>query len=458
MNNYSATSARIDITPKKNIPLGGYAKFSRTPYQQVDDNLELNGVMLKYRNNHAVLLSADTLYVTDKIKEKIIQTVNKNYNLIEKELFFASTHTHYTPYLDKDKPHLGLVDTSYELFFINSCIKAIDELFTKKSSEVELIYNECQTDLNINRRKIAWDENYDLNQYVLKVLRKLNLPTLLRAYSSLNKWFFKREMRIFPNPDAITDNNIYSISIRKKDNTLVGVIWSYACHPVCYPNGRNVTSHFPGAARNALRDKINQENLPVVYFQGFSGNIRPTSFEEMNSLKSKILLKLNGYPRFADYSLSSYESWTNRLNQYFINTVISSKGVILNPKIQCTSYKMPLSKMLKMINQKDILITFQSINLGSQYCIFGVSGEPAAEYVLLLKQYFSNFKIIPVGCLSGTFGYIPTSAMIKEGGYESNGFLKPFSLNGKFRNDIQSTFLELSKKVLENFQSNTSLQ
>ena len=102
MNNYSATSARIDITPKKNIPLGGYAQFSRTPYQQVDNNLELNGIMLKYRNNHAVLLSADTLYVTDEIKEKIIQTVNKNYNLTEKELFFASTHTHYAPFLDKD--------------------------------------------------------------------------------------------------------------------------------------------------------------------------------------------------------------------------------------------------------------------------------------------------------------------------------------------------------------------
>ena len=188
--------------------------------------------------------------------------------------------------------------------------------------------------------------------------------------------------------------------------------------------------------------------MPVVYFQGFSGNIRPTSFEEIDSLKSKILLKLNGYPRFAGYSLSSYESWTNRLNQYFINTVISSKGVIVNPKIQCTSYKIPISKMLKMIIQKDILITFQSINLGSQYCIFGVSGEPAAEYVLLLKQYFSDFKIIPVGCLSGTFGYIPTSKMLEEGGYESKGFLKPFSLSGKFRHDIQKTFLESSAKVL----------
>ena len=123
-----------------------------------------------------------------------------------------------------------------------------------------------------------------------------------------------------------------------------------------------------------------------------------------------------------------------------------------------TNYKIPLSKMLKVKNQKDTFITFQSIKLGNHYCFLGVSGEPAAEYVFLIRKHFPVFKIIPVGCLSGTFGYIPTSAMIKEGGYESNGFLKPFSLNGKIRNDIQSTFLESSKKVLENFQSNSSLQ
>ena len=104
--------------------------------------------------------------------------------------------------------------------------------------------------------------------------------------------------------------------------------------------------------------------------------------------------------------------------------------------------------MLKMRIKKDILITFQSINLGSQYCTLGVSGEPAAEYVFLLKQYFSDFKIIPVGCLSGTFGYIPTSKMLEEGGYESKGFLKPFSLSGKLRHDIQKTFLKSTAKVL----------
>ena len=451
MNNYYSTSTKIEITPKKYLPLAGLHRLNSPSFKKIDDPLEINAILLNYKKENVVFLSADTLYVTDAIKKKILQIVNKNHNLSDKQLFFGSTHTHYAPFLDKDKPHLGSVDTSYEFFFINSCIKAIDELFTKKMSKVEINYNQNSIDLNINRRKIAWDENYVLNKYLLKVLRKIGSTTLSRIFSNFNRWFFKREMRMFPNPSGITDKNIYTLTIKKKDNTIVGIIWSYACHLVSYPKAMNVTSHFPGTARNSLRDKINQENLPVVYFQGFSGNIRPTSFEDMNSLKSKILLKLNGYPRFSDYSLGSYESWTNRLNQCFINTIISSKGVIVNPKIQCANYKIPISKMLKMRIKKDILITFQSINLGSQYCILGVSGEPAAEYVLLLKQYFSDFKIIPVGCLSGTFGYIPTSAMIKEGGYESNGFLKLFSLNGKFRNDIQSTFLESSKKVLENF-------
>ena len=458
MNNYFATSAKIDITPIKNLPLAGLNRLNEPSFNKIDDPLEINGILLNQGQENVVFLSADTLYVTDAIKKKILKTVNKKNNLSEKQLFFGSTHTHYAPFLDKDKPHLGLVDASYEMFFIKSCIQLIDELFTKKMSEVEIIFNQCSTELNINRRRVAWDENYVLNKYFLEVSRKFDSTTLLKVLSILNRWYFKKEMRIFPNPGGIADKNIYSLTIKKKHNSILGIIWSYACHPVSYPRVMNVTSHFPGTARNSIRHKLNQKSLPVVFYQGFSGNIRPNNFEHVKSVKSSILLSLNGHPRFTDFSLNNYNRWINQLNQCFLNTVLSSSEFILNPKIECKNYKIPLSKMLNMRNRKEIYITFQSIKIGKHYCFLGVSGEPAAEYTFLIKKQFPDLKIIPVGCLSGTFGYIPTPEMLKEGGYESSGFLKLFSLKGKFKNDIQDTFLESSSNILNNSKYNTSLQ
>jgi len=322
-------------------------------------------------------------------------------------------------------------------------------LFTKKLSKVEIIFNQGSVDLNINRRKITWDENYFLNKYLLDVSKIFDSTTLSKVLFSLNRWFFKKEMRLSPNPLGIKNNEMYSFTIRNKDNSIVGIIWSYACHPVFYPKLMNISSHFPGKARNIIRKKLNQKKLPVVFFQGFSGNITPTAFEEVKSLKSRILLMLNGHPRFSDFSLDNYNRWTNQLNQCLLKIIFSSNAFIIKPKIEYAIYRIPLSKMLKMKKKKDIFITFQSIKLGGHYCFLGVSGEPVAEYVNLINEQFLDYKIIPIGCLSGTFGYIPTTEILKEGGYESNGFLKVFSYIGKFKMDIQNTFLESCANVLK---------
>ena len=73
MNNYFATSASIDITPDKNLPLAGLHRLNEQPFNKVDDPLEINAILLNQGKEKVVFLSADTLYVTDAIKKKILK-------------------------------------------------------------------------------------------------------------------------------------------------------------------------------------------------------------------------------------------------------------------------------------------------------------------------------------------------------------------------------------------------
>ena len=73
-------------------------------------------------------------------------------------------------------------------------------------------------------------------------------------------------------------------------------------------------------------------------------------------------------------------------------------------------------------------IHFHAIALSKTHVILGVSAEVVSLYSLELQQRYPNKIIIPVGCVGTVFGYWPTKKMLKEGGYEVNGFKKAFHL------------------------------
>ena len=46
--------------------------------------------------------------------------------------------------------------------------------------------------------------------------------------------------------------------------------------------------------------------------------------------------------------------------------------------------------------------------------------------------------VLPIGCIDGVFGYLPTAAMLGERGYEDSGFMEPFGLAGRFRPELEA--------------------
>ena len=62
----------------------------------------------------------------------------------------------------------------------------------------------------------------------------------------------------------------------------------------------------------------------------------------------------------------------------------------------------------------------QALTVAENLVIVSASAEPVVEYGKIFAEVFSPRMVIPVGYVDHVFGYLPTTAMLEEGGYEAN--------------------------------------
>ena len=139
----------------------------------------------------------------------------------------------------------------------------LDNLVQAELIECDLVYSESESEgISISRRKQAW--------------------------GFWKRFILTKSMRIFPNSKSPIDSTIRTFKfIDKRTGKSVSILWNFACHPVMYHNPKNITSHFPGDIRIGIRKEF--ENIPVIFLQGFSGDVRPNNVIRGNTVKEKNL-------------------------------------------------------------------------------------------------------------------------------------------------------------------------
>jgi hypothetical protein len=75
-----------------------------------------------------------------------------------------------------------------------------------------------------------------------------------------------------PNPDGIVDKSVPVISCRNEDNILIGVLFSYCCHPTILL-GPKISGDYPGWAQLILEEEY--DSAVALFLPGVFGNVRP---------------------------------------------------------------------------------------------------------------------------------------------------------------------------------------
>lgn len=397
---YTCAVASTDITPVEPIPLAGYATLRKPTFERVADPLEANVIVLRSGGEAALFVTLDLMYVGAYLRDRIIEALSCR--IPPERIFLASSHTHFGPPTEDSLPVLGTVTPGYRDFVAQRVIQMALRLLDEHCIPVSLDYIEGPAAQTVNRRSRAFG--------------------IARQFP-----FIGLHMRIKPNPSGPRDDVIRLIRIRDPDGKDVALCWSYACHPVGFPNLNELSAEYPGFVRHMLRTALG--HIPVVFWQGFSGNVSPARYATEGDRASS--------PRshgFVAADLADWNQWAGRLGTR-VQEVLRSPGTRIRGPIKSSLRSLSVRAIGLRSNKE---LRSQEIWLGSDLVVSGLSAEVAVEYVELLRKLRAPAHVIPVGCVGDVYGYLPVDAMVPEGGYEVRGFVPRFGLRGRFVSNVSS--------------------
>jgi len=392
-----ASAARVDIAPLGQVRLGAASDVEHLPWTGIADPIEANLVLLQKIDSSppVLVVTLDLLYAGQAVRDVIVRASG----LTDDHVLVAASHTHRAPMTDATKPRLGIPTESYLANLLAKLARAVEQLMVEPREECTLAVGQGQAAHSINRR---------LRKLVV-VARRPRVNAVVNA----------------PNPEGVTDETITTMTLRRADGTALAAIWNYGCHPVASPRRHAVSAHFPGVVRSVIRGDENDDSLPVGYLQGFSGNTRPSATTVVHSPGRKMRRMLTG-SIFEHMTRDSYEQWASDLAAC-VRRCRETESLVNVTKISVARAELPGRDFYV---PGALPVVFSRISLGRDVALIGLSGEVVAEYAHVVRAALRERYVCCVGCLDHTYGYVPTEAILAEGGYEAGSFCRKFSLEG----------------------------
>ena len=398
--------------------------FGNIPAEAIDDAIEINGLILKHKSSIIIFLTVDVLFIGQKLKDSVLENLREkkvlNKAFLDEDLIWMASHNHHAPACDPNKPGLGRFNQHFFDQLCNAAVQIISECLSSDFIEGYIEYGDAQAKgLIINRRKRVWDGN----------------P-------------FKRGMRLYPNPGGPKDETVHMITCRAINGEVIALIWNFGCHTLTHYSRSRISSDYPGVVRSRIRQEIGNKKLPVLFTQGFSGNILPlklnTSWFRRNP--ADILNRIFYGPSFGPFTQEKQSLWMNTLADVVVE-LLKKEGVVCSPVLERRTTSFPLAQIINNSpSERKVKIT--QLILSKKISILFVSAEMMTEYRSILNSAFPNINIIPVSCVDDSFGYLPLDSHVKEGGYETKRFFTAFGLEGaSFREGIEQCVIENAKSL-----------
>jgi hypothetical protein len=415
---FTCVCASTDITPLTPTPLAGSGDRLQ-PWNRIESRLEANAVLLSEGTSKVLLIAADLLYFGPQLIKAIEKFARDALDVPREAIVLTASHTHFAPAADSSKPLLGEFSVEFNQFLEIQFDSLIRKLSYSAPAEVRLSTAEVTTNLNVNRR------------------RRWPLPILTRS------GIVFRPIVLAPAPDKKRDQRLEVIKMVDTQGRIVCIAWKFACHPVCYPGGIHVSAEFPGRARARLREEIGSE-IPVLFWQGFAGDVRPNLIGE-TTLRGHISTLRRG-PGFGTPSLKSWTVWSEKVAAALIQASRNAERPIKG-KMFLSVTAIQLAELIDgedthMLDNQSMSI--QRLSFSNEFAIVFVGAEVCSPYLDLLS---SGMPTIFVGYTGQVFGYLPTEIQAQEGGYEGGGFFKRFGLSGRMRGGFQKRVLSTAQKL-----------
>lgn len=386
------------------------------PASRLDSRLEANAVVLFDGGEPAAIVTADLLYVGGDVRRLVLEGLDGR--LAEDRLFTAASHTHSAPGTSPVLPALGEVKPAYVRFVAAKISGLLVRLLEAPTEDGTLRAGQSLANHSVNRR---------------------------RRQRSIGREKHGSSTRLLPNLRGPRDETVSAVILGGEDGQPGCVLWSYACHPVCFPDVHAVSAEYPGVVRSLFRCQF-RDDLPVLFLQGFSGDTRPRAILTAGA-RGRLNTLLNRHP-WHRYSAAEWEAWARSLGGAVHRAASHAlRSQPLDERVTTRRTEESLGWAFAPA-PPDRSFTMHMVSLGPALRIVGASAEPLSSYSAQVRRLAPPGLTITAGCIDETFGYLPTASMLHEGGYEVDGFRRPFGIEGQFLPSIERAFLERVEELL----------
>lgn len=412
-----ALAQTFSIFPRTAVDQGCGLRAADVDLTGARDNLEVNLVIFSPEGQlPVVFVSIDALYPG----RQLIEAVERGASTLPRDrILTGATHTHAAPMTDDTKPQLGAPAPGHLDPVARRLEQAVREMLASVDSASSVLVHGTAdlADHSVNRRR--------RQRYFLS--RRPRLAHVAMA----------------PNPTGDRDETITLFSVSDASGTVIAVVWNYACHPVAQPSPEKYSSHFPGQVREAVRRRFANPGLPVLYFQGFSGDVRPSASVRPSTLIERAR-NAGRRTTFDQMSADAYDEWCVSLG----SRVVEMLGTTCPLAVDRITTSVAQVAGECFTKEQPGSVQFQALALGPGITILAIGAEPVSSYAHWVRSITTTDLVMCVGCAGHTYGYLPTETIRQEGGYEGREFCAPFGL-GEVSATIDTTARSAIRRVLD---------
>ncbi len=429
-----------DITPDRPLQLAGIENTRRG--REALDALKVRALCVTKGAEHLVLVAIDTLYVSRRLCERLEGWLEREHGIPGKNLFVTATHTHCAPLLLKSYREGEGLDEAY-VNYVDEQVRSAIEAALNSTEEATVSYGSGSASVSINRRSKRVDRDG------LRRMRPSNV------------------MRNRPNPRGSVDNLVRCVRFETRSvNALDTLLVNVGCHPSIIRNDV-YSADFPGFIQEQLRSRTGREQN-VIFLQGFSGDTRARLLEFVNFAvwpPGRFIDWLFDRQRFRKNSLRDDAAWVAR---EIVQAILTMNMTGLStPKLSAEWTQVPLalspgSAGTEVVNAAvaeasrprgdDVSLRMRVWSLSDDLQLVGLEGEIFSDYANWMATALQSQTglIMPVSCVGGMIGYIPTEAALMQGGYEVDRSRPLFGLTDRFAPSLERTLKDSIRELVGN--------
>ena len=412
---FKAGVGRIAITPEKPIYLSGYA--SRThPSEGVLHDIWAKALAIEdAHGGRVVFVTTDVVGLPRSISDVVAARVQKQYGLERSHLVLNASHTHTGPLIGKN------LDIMFPAAMTPEDIAYVKQYAQELTDKLVTVIGSAVSDLSPAN---VWLGNGTAN------------------FAINRREATQNGVKIGENPSGPTDHDVPVLKVTSPDGKVRAILFGYACHNTTLTGEfYKISGDYAGFAQIDVEKANPGATAMFMQLCGADQNPNPRSelslaedhgkelAAEVIRVSTGDLKPVKGRIRTAfqivelDFAPTTRETFEADLKDPNVFKVRRAKEMLadIDAGHPIRHYPYPV----------------QAIAIGKDVTVVVLGGEVVVGYDLRTKKEFGATGMIVAGYSNDVMAYIPTTKILKEGGYEPVDSMIYYGMPGPWADDVE---------------------